>query len=82
MNNACPPIYSRYLGLLSYSRALALQNALVTARIQRDKLWQNVNMLLLLQHPPTFTAGRRIKGTDDTEGRRLRSLGAEYYEVS
>ncbi|TPX35488.1 lipoyl(octanoyl) transferase [Synchytrium microbalum] len=77
----CPTIYSRYLGSIPYTRALALQSALVQARIRRDSPLRDSNMLLLLQHPPTYTAGRRIKGTAHTEGRRLRDLGADYYEV-
>ncbi|TPX51402.1 lipoyl(octanoyl) transferase [Synchytrium endobioticum] len=76
-----PPVYVRYLGLTPYPRALAIQNAILNARIRHDKLWKDVNLLLLLQHPPTYTAGRRLKGTAGTEGNRLRALGAEYYEV-
>ncbi|KAJ3146497.1 putative lipoyltransferase 2, mitochondrial [Geranomyces variabilis] len=62
---------------MPYMAALALQDHLVTLRTQR----RVPNILLLLQHPPTFTAGRRVRGTDDTEGVRLRATGAEYYET-
>ena len=33
------------------------------------------------EHPPTFTAGRRIRNAHATEGKRLQALGAEYLEV-
>ena len=42
---------------------------------------RSTDYLLLLQHPPTFTAGRRIRGSQEQEGDRLRRLGAEYYET-
>ncbi|KAI9208126.1 uncharacterized protein BJ171DRAFT_405697, partial [Polychytrium aggregatum] len=41
----------------------------------------HTNVLLLVEHPPTYTAGRRIKGTTDSEGPRLQALGAEYFET-
>ncbi|KAH6595141.1 hypothetical protein BASA50_006128 [Batrachochytrium salamandrivorans] len=55
---------------------LALTNGLNTPSTTSD-----VDVLLLMEHPPTFTAGRRIKGTDLTEGTRLRQLGADYFET-
>ncbi|TPX68692.1 lipoyl(octanoyl) transferase [Spizellomyces sp. 'palustris'] len=76
----------KYLGKsVSYSAALELQDQLVASRTsQRDigpDAAHNVNVLLLLEHSPTYTAGRRVRNTDATEGRRLRALGAEYYET-
>ncbi|RKO92051.1 hypothetical protein BDK51DRAFT_14997, partial [Blyttiomyces helicus] len=38
-------------------------------------------IILTLEHPPTFTAGRRIRGTVDDEGQRLARVGAEYFET-
>lgn len=80
-----PPIAYKYLGpSISYLRSLDLQEHLVTRRTSSDSPLDpttNVDILLLLQHRPTYTAGRRIRGTDDTEGERLRGLGAEYHEV-
>ncbi|KAJ3162336.1 putative lipoyltransferase 2, mitochondrial [Geranomyces michiganensis] len=73
-----PPIAVKHVVTpVPYSAALALQDHLVTLRTQR----RTPNILLLLQHPPTFTAGRRVRGTDHTEGKRLRATGAEYYET-
>lgn len=36
--------------------------------------------MLLLEHPPTYTAGRRMAYSAD-EAERLKKLGAEYYSV-
>ncbi|KAI9101940.1 hypothetical protein DFS34DRAFT_567297, partial [Phlyctochytrium arcticum] len=41
----------------------------------------DLDIVLLLQHPPTYTAGRRLKGSDASEGERLRKLGAGYFET-
>ncbi|KAJ3042021.1 putative lipoyltransferase 2, mitochondrial [Rhizophlyctis rosea] len=77
-----PPIAYKYLGSsIPYLRGLELQELLVTRRAASEAPTAHVNVLLLLQHPPTYTAGRRVRGTEDTEGARLRGLGAEYYEV-
>ncbi|KAJ3046378.1 putative lipoyltransferase 2, mitochondrial [Rhizophlyctis rosea] len=75
-----PPIAYKYIGSsVPYLKALSLQDHLVTRAATASS--NPINILLLLQHPPTYTAGRRIKGTEDTEGRKLRALGAEYHEV-
>ncbi|KAL2915819.1 hypothetical protein HK105_204520 [Polyrhizophydium stewartii] len=80
----------KYLGAgVSYARALAVQQHLVQQRVAAAAeakaasrpLVGPPDVLLLLQHAPTFTAGRRIRGSDDTEGERLRGLGAEYFET-
>ncbi|KAJ3176836.1 putative lipoyltransferase 2, mitochondrial [Geranomyces variabilis] len=77
-NRSRPVIAVKHLvSPVPYTAALALQDHLVTLRTQQ----RLPNILLLLQHPPTFTAGRRVRGTDDTEGVRLRATGAEYYET-
>ncbi|KAJ3052770.1 putative lipoyltransferase 2, mitochondrial [Rhizophlyctis rosea] len=75
-----PPIAYKYLGpSVPYMQALSLQDLLVNKAASSPD--SSTNVLLLLQHPPTYTAGRRVKGTEDTEGARLRALGAEYHEV-
>ena len=75
-----PPIAYKYLGSsVPYLKALSLQDHLVTKAATAAA--NPTNILLLLQHPPTYTAGRRIRGTEDTEGSKLRALGAEYHEV-
>lgn len=48
------------LGLVEYRRALALQLALCEQR-QRDEI---PDTLLLLEHPPVFTQGRRTEAHD------------------
>lgn len=68
----------KYLGRVPYLKALQLQEFLVRRRLDNVDA---EDILLLLHHRPVYTAGRRIKGTDDSEGNRLRDLGAEYYET-
>jgi lipoate-protein ligase B len=43
-----------FLGLVPYERALLLQQSLVKQ--------QRTPLLLLLEHPPTYTLGRRFQG--------------------
>ncbi|KAI9017186.1 hypothetical protein BC832DRAFT_527426 [Gaertneriomyces semiglobifer] len=78
------PLAYKYLDTIPYAKALALQNAIVASRTatngEQDE-FPDLDILLLLQHPPTYTAGRRIVGTDATEGERLRKLGADYFET-
>lgn len=74
-----PRIGTKYLGVVPYSQALALQAHLVRNKIHNKKC---VDYLLLCQHPPTFTAGRRIRDSEVSGERdRLRRTGAEYYET-
>lgn len=54
-----PPLWVARLGVLPYERALALQEA-VRARRQAEEI---PDVLLLLEHPPVYTRGRR--STDD-----------------
>lgn len=76
------------LGTVPYGKALALQHHLVKRRHDLNNAAQNPaeptirDLLLLVEHPPTFTAGRRIKGKSELEEEaRLKQLGAEYYET-
>jgi lipoate-protein ligase B len=83
-----------YLPKLSYVQALRLQNTIIQARFKaRDAIKKSLNgneyskiatsdLLILLQHPHTYTAGRRNKGRSLEDEERLRGLGADYYEVS
>src|SRR5256885_934728 len=84
---------------LAYSTALQLQTQLVQRRLSaRQKLKNNLSntldaiiaktdILILLEHPPTYTIGRRDRGRSahDNSARReeerLQALGAEYFEV-
>ena len=67
------------LGRVAYSRALELQKVLegeVIARRERDHL-------LLLEHPHTFTIGRRAKETGVlATAEILRNLGVEVHETN
>jgi hypothetical protein len=85
--NNNPIGYLQLPGLVKYDTALKLQHLLVSRRHQiTQKSLQTdtpADIVCLLQHPPTFTAGRRIRGkTELEEEERLKSLGADYYEVS
>lgn len=84
--NDKPIGYLTLPGLVKYDAALELQSYLVS---RRHKITQNTletsepaDMICFLQHPPTFTAGRRIRGkTEQEEEERLKKLGADYYET-
>ncbi|KAJ1919244.1 hypothetical protein H4219_002095 [Mycoemilia scoparia] len=86
-----PTIGYVYLGEVPYRNALQLQNEIVSQRIkelygsegkyQKSDLLSDV--LILLQHPPVYTNGRRNKGKlSQTEISELESLGSEYIETN
>ncbi|CAG8816759.1 7910_t:CDS:2, partial [Racocetra persica] len=59
--------------------ALELQKLLVRRRIENKN---SSDLLLLLQHPPTYTTGRRNVGkTMNEEATYLKKLGAQYFET-
>jgi lipoate-protein ligase B len=70
-------IFYKYIPLLSFESSLALQHSLVQS-VQQKTLG---NIILLTQHPPTFTAGRRLKNSLVDE-KRFRSLGADYFQIN
>ena len=69
----------RRLGRVGYEDALALQKELESEVISR----RENNYLLLLEHPHTFTLGRRAKdnGVLATSG-MLRKMGVEVFETN
>jgi len=69
----------RRLGRVGYAIALALQKELETDVIAR----RHQDYLLLLEHPHTFTLGRRSK-TDGVlaTAEMLRKLGVEVFEIN
>lgn len=81
------PIGSLILpGLVKYDTALELQSYLVSRRhrITQKTLdtSEPADIICFLEHSPTFTAGRRIRGkTELEEENRLKKLGADYYET-
>jgi lipoate-protein ligase B len=85
--NNNPIGYLTLPGLVKYDAGLKLQKALVARRhqITRGTLKTDIpaDIICFLEHPPTFTAGRRIRGkTDLDEEARLKELGADYFEVN
>lgn len=74
------PIFYHYFRTpLPYRNTLALQEIIHRAQILQRKSNSHKDILLLLQHRPTYTAGRRQ--TEDTVGDergRLTQLGADF----
>ncbi|KAI9357850.1 hypothetical protein BD770DRAFT_388495 [Pilaira anomala] len=85
--NQNPIGYLSLPGLVKYDKALQLQSALVARRhhITQGLLTTTTapaDIICFLEHTPTFTAGRRIRGkTEIEEEARLRKLGADYFET-
>lgn len=91
-----PVVWSYLPSQLPYERGLLLQESIVQVRLsakaalldpptdadKRAALERvaETDILLLLQHTPVFTAGRREKNPEqlEQEGARLRALGADY----
>jgi len=75
-----PPIFYHYFQFpLQYARTLALQERIHELQLLQRKRGHHKDILLLLQHRPVYTSGRRQ--TDDSvqpERTRLRSLGADF----
>src|SRR5689334_6153390 len=68
-----------HLGLIPYRDALALQRRLAEQRAAE----QRSDTLLLLEHPPVFTFGRRGSWGDVLVGpERLAELGIEVVETN
>lgn len=59
---------------LPYVKALALQSHLHNLALK-----SKLDIILMLQHPPTFTTGR--SQVNDRQGQLLKSLGAEYFNT-
>lgn len=71
-------LWTCHLGLVEYREALALQEAL-RARRQRDEI---ADTLLCLEHPPTYTLGRRTADGELPMGRGwYRAQGIDVVEV-
>ncbi|KAF0312072.1 putative lipoyltransferase 2, mitochondrial [Amphibalanus amphitrite] len=70
----------RHLGLVSYSAGLAAQRAALSAHQAALAAGGPApHELLLLEHRPVYTVGRRQQGADTAaEEARLRRLGAEF----
>lgn len=72
---------------VAYDKGLDIQTFLVNRRHQINREGDNntgdpEDIIVFLQHPHTYTAGRRIRGKTELEQeQRLRRLGADYFEV-
>lgn len=79
------PILFHYFSTpLPYLRTLALQQSIHDLQLQyRRKGWQPPDVLLLLQHRPVYTGGKRQYETALADERsRLRDLGADWIPTS
>src|SRR6476660_6009079 len=71
-------IWSAHMGLVPYPEALALQKRLEGAR-QADRV---PDVLLLLEHPPTYTRGRRSTAAELPMGEDwYRTQGIEIFDT-
>lgn len=83
------PLYpDRPIGYISlihehvpYDVGLTLQTHLVERRRRYENDGDPPDIIVFLQHTPTYTAGRRIRNNEEEEA-RLRKLGADYFEVN
>lgn len=77
-----PPILYHYFRLpLPYARTLALQEHIHQTQLLRRRSGQHQDYLLLLQHRPVYTAGRRQLLTSpevEAEATRLTHIGADF----
>ncbi|KAJ2745267.1 hypothetical protein GGI20_002290 [Coemansia sp. BCRC 34301] len=92
--SSLPPIGYIYLGKVSYAKALEMQKQLCRQRI--DEIYAGPHLssvprqsrmladsLILLEHSPVYTNGRRNHGTlSADEISRLRKLGCDYVETN
>jgi lipoyl(octanoyl) transferase 2 len=79
-----PPIYYHYFrSPLRYARALELQEKIHSIQLAERRTDSHKDVLLLLQHLPVYTAGRRqSEESVQEERRRLTSLGADFVTTS
>ena len=77
-----PPIQYHYFQLpLPYARTLALQERIHQIQLLRRRSGEHQDYLLLLQHRPVYTAGRRQLLTSpevEAEAARLTNIGADF----
>jgi lipoate-protein ligase B len=80
MNYLPPILYHRFAVPLPYTPTLALQHKLHQYQLSRRRESQNhPDLLLLLEHRPVYTGGRRQKSEElEEERKRLEGLGADW----
>ncbi|THH09980.1 hypothetical protein EW146_g8519 [Bondarzewia mesenterica] len=83
MSSLPPVLYHHFITPLPYVRTLALQEALHKLQLsQRAASGNHQDMLLLLQHRPVYTSGRRQTREEIApDRRRLMRLGADFVET-
>ncbi|KAL0084317.1 hypothetical protein J3Q64DRAFT_1641355 [Phycomyces blakesleeanus] len=83
--DSLPIGYLSLSGLIPYKAGLDIQQHLVKRRhaVNRGQSTDDPkDIICFLQHKPTYTSGRRIRNkTVEDEEKRLRDLGAEYFET-
>ncbi|KAL3285585.1 hypothetical protein HHI36_000115 [Cryptolaemus montrouzieri] len=67
------------LGKISYESGLKLQRFLANEHLN-DKVASNT--ILLLEHTPVYTIGIRTAQYNESEEKRLRDLGADFYRTN
>ncbi|KAH7916500.1 lipoyltransferase [Hygrophoropsis aurantiaca] len=77
---ALPPVLYHYFSTpLPYARTLALQEKLHQIQLSLRRTSSHKDILLLLQHRPVYTAGRRQTEDDvQSERSRLTNIGADF----
>ncbi|KAG1716764.1 hypothetical protein ID866_362 [Astraeus odoratus] len=79
-----PPVFYHYFHTpLPYARTLALQEKLHQIQLAARRASSHQDLLLLLQHRPVYTSGRR-QTTDElaAERARLTHIGADFVETA
>lgn len=76
------PMYYHYLGRIPYRRSLTLQEDLVQkVKNMREFDSNTPDILLLLEHPLTYTEGRRTKLLNESLKQKLTEMGSDYVKV-
>lgn len=82
MSKQLPPIlYKKFSTPLPYNQTLALKNRIYELQLRRREESPGLqpDVLLLLEHRPTYTSGRRQLARDmKEEETRLKKIGADW----
>ena len=77
-NEVREPLVAAWLGQVDYATAWAAQETVFRARMRGER----EDSVMLLEHPPTYTLGRRATEDDLVYDRRARAArGIELFEV-
>lgn len=68
------------LGVLSYGKALTLQNVIAKNLVSNGN--RGLNFILLLEHTPVYTVGLRTPDYNENVENKLRSLGADFHRTN